>query len=291
MEDFKHITIITSQKDLAGINIKENLINKGLIENKKIKLGEKDKERKITLITTQKDSVYSENIDQQLEQQGIKTDLIIFATKHQSKAGINSLSVHSPGNWSSADFGGQSHQLCTAPANYLRTFYLELLKYEKEWQSKMNGEIVNECTHHGPFVTKPVMFIEIGSTKEAWQNKRAGGIISETLINVLSKPIPKAHNIVLGIGGLHTCPIFNKVIQRNNIAFSHICPKYQLEHLNQEILQQALERTIGEKGEKGKVDFAVLDWKGLGKYKQKVVELLASLNLDYKRPKELGVGE
>jgi D-tyrosyl-tRNA(Tyr) deacylase len=50
-----------------------------------------------------------------------------------------------------------------------------------------------------------------------------------------------------------------------------------LEKLDKEMILQSIERT------KEKVDFILLDWKGLGTEKQRIVELLKNMNLEMGR--------
>jgi len=111
------------------------------------------------------------------------------------------------------------------------------------------------------------MFIEIGSTQEHFGNKDAGDVIAKTLIEITKEELTN-QKVAIGLGGTHYCPTFNKILQRTDIALSHICPKHFLEFLDEEMLAQAIQRT------KEKVDFVLVDWKGLGKYKEKVKELL-----------------
>ena len=68
---------------------------------------------------------------------------------------------------------------------------------------------------------------------------------------------------------------------RTNYAVGHICPKYALEHLNEEMLIQAVNKTIP------KPEIILMDWKGLGQFKQKTIELLEKLNLKYKRAQNI----
>lgn len=246
--------IIISKKDIASLNIKDHLTKFNL-----------------NICTIEKESIYAENIDKE-----IKADLFIFATKHQSKTGIPSLSVHSPGNWSKAEFGGKDKTLCRAPASLLKTAFLEINKLKQD----LNYEVVMEITHHGPFLEKPCMFIEIGSSSPQWKDKLAGEVIANAINNIVSKPTEK-YRIALGIGGLHTCPNFNKILLNTDIALGHICPKYMLPHLTEDLISQAIEKT------QEKVDFILLDWKGLGKEKQRVKEMLNNLNLEYKRTDKL----
>ncbi len=122
------------------------------------------------------------------------------------------------------------------------------------------------------------MFIEIGSTEQEWTNKEAGNLIAKTIMHLIQNP-PKKYKVIFGIGGLHTCPLFNKVVERTDYAIGHVCPKYMLEHLDKELIRQAIE--------KSKAELVVVDWKGLGQYKEKVKQLLEELNLEYKKTSEL----
>ncbi len=246
------IAIITSKQDLAGVNIAEEL--------KKEPLEKYNAE----LYEVEEKSVNAENIDKKIE-----ADLFIFATKHESKSGIPSLSVHSPGNWGIAELGGKDNELCICPASYLKEALIFLEK-----NNTINYDIVQECTHHGPFLEKPCFFIEIGSTEKEWKNKEAGKIITKTIIYLL-KNKPKQYESAVGLGGLHTTPNFKKIILNSDIAIGHVCPKYNLENLNENNLKQAIEKTIP------KSELIILDWKGLKEHKEKV-KLLTS-NFKVKR--------
>ncbi len=235
------IAIITSKQDLAGINIAEELKKEDL------------KKYNAKLYEIEERSIYAENIDKKID-----ADLFIFATKHSSKSGIPSLSVHSPGNWGKAMLGGKDSELCVCPASYLK----EALKY-LEKNNTLNFDIIQECTHHGPYLEKPCFFIEIGSTEEQWKSKEAGKIISKTIMHLLKKP-PKEYKSAVGIGGLHTTPNFKKIILNSKITIGHVCPKYNLKNLNENNLKKALSKTIP------KSKLIILDWKGLGKYKEKI---------------------
>lgn len=248
--------IIISKKDPASMNIYSLLKNENLEKyNTKIHLVEKE-------------SIFCEKLDKQ-----IQADLFIFATKHESESKIPSLCVHSPGNWSKAELGGQDRKLCIAPALHLRSAFLKLVELNKEY--KLNFDVVQECTHHGPYLEKPTMFIEIGSSLEQWKNKIAGKIIVETIFSIISTS-PEKCKIAFGIGGLHTTPNFKKLLYKG-IAVGHVCPKYMLRYLDKDLILQAIKKTHP------KNDLIVLDWKGLKQHKQKIVAMLNELNLDYKR--------
>jgi len=144
----------------------------------------------------------------------------------------------------------------------------------------LGHEITMECTHHGPFLSKPAMFIEIGSHEEQWINKKAGDIIAKTIVELLEKPVKKYKTVTV-LGGGHYNHTANKIMLNSNYAVGHICPKYMLEVLNENLLRQAIERTTP------KAELVVLDWKGLGEYKQKVVGLIEEIDTKYKKVKEI----
>lgn len=85
----------------------------------------------------------------------------------------------------------------------------------------------------------------------------------------------------IGIGGPHYCNSFNKILLRTDIAVSHICPKYTLGKLDEDLMRQAIEKT------QEKVDFILLDWKGLGAEKQRIIKMLENMNLEIKRTEQV----
>jgi D-aminoacyl-tRNA deacylase len=258
--------IIVSKKDLAGLNIKKNLLK--FFEFKK-------KENfyildNIQLHTVEEESFNCNNIDQK-----INADLFIFATRHQSSKGVHSLSIHAPGNWSNADLGGLPSKLCIAPASYIKQGLITLNKLA----SHLNYEITVEQTHHGPYIEKPCFFIEIGSNKKQWQDSKSGEIIAKAIIEIIkSKPNYKS---TIFLGGGHYNHQANKILLNTNYAIGHICAKHSLVDMNEEMLDYTITRTSE------KINLVILDWKGLGKNKSKIIEILEKLNLKYERSKRL----
>ncbi len=265
--------IIVSEKDLAGMNIKENLIKEGFqetgeeFENNAV-YGLQTKNNEAALYTTKKDSVYRENIDKEID-----ADMFIFATRHQSAAGIHSFTVHPIGNFGKADFGGKEKTLCFSPAYYIKTGF-QLLKEH----NTLSHDVIQESTHHGPYLEKQAMFIEIGSSSDEWKNPKAGKIMAGVIIELLSSK-EKNYKSAFGIGGLHHAPNFRKIITGEEMAISHICPKHHLTDLNDEIIGQAIEKSVP------KAKIIVLDWKGLGAEKERIKQLAESTNLEVIRIK------
>jgi len=256
------IAIVVSLKDPAGLNIKERLI-----EGYDFKTAEQCLEfsKDIRLYTVAEESVYNEDIDKKID-----ADLFIFATKHESKSKIPSLCVHSPGNWGLAQLGGKDFSLCIAPADHIRVALFKMMKKAKG----TDYQVIQECTHHGPYLEKPCIFIEIGSSIERWKDPAAAEIIAQTIMEIAQEQIPK-HKIAIGIGGLHHTPQFTSLMEkRPDIAFGHICPKYNLENLDKEMLKQAIEKSYPGN------NLIFVQWKGISGYKQKVAAILEGMEFE-----------
>ena len=273
-----NIAIISSSNDPAGINIRNNLIELFGFEKTDEKFDNNDiyeynkiENKNIKLYLINDDLIFLENIDKK-----INADVFIFASKHRSKENTPSFAVHAIGNWDKAEFGGEEMKLCPSSAVLLKNLFVELNKIGKN----SGFEITLEATHHGPYVDKPAVFCEIGSTEKEWNYKENGKILATTIINSL-KNQNQNYKIAVGIGGPHYCNNFNKIVLKTDIAISHICPKFHLDKLNEDLIKQALEKTIE------KVDFIMLDWKGLGTEKQRIVDLLKSINLETKRTDQI----
>ncbi|MEM4230479.1 MAG: D-aminoacyl-tRNA deacylase [Candidatus Pacearchaeota archaeon] len=231
--------ILASKKDLAALNIAKELSN-----------------LHIDVQLLEHHSIYSENIDKQ-----IPGDFYIFVSMHKSEKEFKSLTIHAPGNWHNADFGGNPEKVCPTSAFFLKHIFKILNEKAKD-----SGYLVSlEVTHHGPYLEKPCCFIEIGSTEQEWIDEKAGKIIAETIkeaIESFDKANGYKYTAAVGIGGPHYCPNFNKVQNGSGYALGHIIPEYALP-LTETMLKEAIEKTI----EKPRV--AILDWKGLGKAEQR----------------------
>ncbi|MFH1064140.1 MAG: D-aminoacyl-tRNA deacylase [Candidatus Woesearchaeota archaeon] len=262
-------SIIVSIQDPAGMNIKELLIGiHGFVKTTETFHGypvcAKDG---IKLYTTDKRTIDSEGIDTEVE-----GDFIIFATRHQAGSAKKAFCVHVPGNWSKAEAGGEDKRLCTA-----------LPAMMKEALNKISGvygedefEIVQECTHHGPAIDKPCMFIEIGSTEEEWKRQDCGEVIAKVVNHITMNPVKKYKEVIV-IGGGHYNQVATKLMLNTEYAVGHVCPKHQLQNLDAEMLNQM----IAKNGKR--FEMVVLDWKGLSQDKDRIVGILEGLGIKYDR--------
>ncbi len=226
--------------------------------------------KNVEIIRTEIESIYNENLDKE-----IKTDYFIFATRHQSKAGVKSLCVHPIGNFSKALLGGKDKELISTMPSYMKAGVLELSKI-----NTLTGfEIAFEATHHGPYLEKPCMFIEIGSSEKEWKDEKAGSIIAKTILEIVKSE--KKYRSCIVLGGSHYNAVAKKIILNTEYAVGHVCPKHSLKDLDSEMIKCMIKKSDDQ------IEFAVLDWKGLGNEKQRILKLLEDNEINYKRYDQL----
>ncbi|MCK4552605.1 hypothetical protein KAT80_00175 [Candidatus Pacearchaeota archaeon] len=274
---YKKYLIIASKKDKAGINITTNLSQ----FRKNPVLSSMADNPSFDFYLVDDEIIYTKSLN--LEKIN-KYDFVIFASKHKSEKKEKTLCVHAPGNWREAQLGGEKTKVCKTSALFQKQIFEKLNSNVKEHSLDKKYKVTLECTHHGPLIDKPCIFIEIGSTENQWIDRKAGFIIAKTINQIIKEFKPNPYNeVAVGIGGPHYCPNFNKVQLNSNIALSHVIPQYALP-LDQEMIKQAIGNTEEE------VDFALLDWKGLGNAEQRkqVTEILDKLYVKYKKTSEVG---
>lgn len=273
---YKKFLVVASKQDIAGINITTQLSQ----FRKNPLLGAMSKDAKgFDFYLVEEDILHEENLD--LEKIN-KYDFIIFASKHEAEKGKKTLSIHAPGNWRFAKFGGKKYKAGKTSSQFMKQFFEKLHKNKEEYNLK-DYEVTMEATHHGPLIEKPSAFVEMGPTENEWKDRRACFVLGKTIFDVINslKENPYNENAI-AIGGPHYCPNFNKIQLKSNFAISHVIPSYVFP-LEKSMVLEATEKTEEE------IDFVLLDWKGLGNKdrRQEVLDILDNLHLNYKKTSEI----
>ena len=273
---YKKYLVVASKEDVAGMNIVSQLSQ---FRGNPLLSSIKDDEGFFDVYICNDDILFEENL---FMEKIAKYDFVIFASRHKSSSGQKSLCIHAPGNFGEASMGGKDGKVAPTSALFQKDMFETLNKNFKDHELR-DFVVTMEATHHGPLINKPCLFIEIGSDIDAWKNKKAGFIVAKTISDCVLKFKPNRYREVgFGIGGTHYCPEFNKVQLNSNVALSYVVPKYNLP-LTEEMVRDMLASTEEE------VDFAVLNWKGLGnkEFREQVISVLDKLYVSYKKIGEL----
>jgi len=181
-----------------------------------------------------------------------------------------------------ADFGGTPGRVCKTSALFQKQLF-EKLRLNAEKFHLKGYDLTLECTHHGPLINKPCVFVEIGSTETEWKDRKAGFIVAKAIFEAMRDFKENPYNeIAIGIGGPHYCPNFNKIQMNSNVAISHVIPQYVFP-LTEEMVQEAIGSTEED------IDLILLDWKGLGtsEQRQQTLDVLNKFYIQKKKTSEI----
>lgn len=199
----------------------------------------------------------------------------IFASTHRSESAKPCFTAHTPGNWGSAGMGGEPRTLNVASASRLAAAVRKMKGLSDA--SSLKWEVAVEVDHHGPTLSKPVLFVEIGSSEKEWGIPEAGMICAQGII-AAAKAAP-AMEACVGFGGTHYCPKFTRTVL-SGTPLGHIISGYSLERdgVSEEMVKQAMERNDC------RITRALLDWKGIkGERRAELVACLEKLSIKWEK--------
>jgi D-aminoacyl-tRNA deacylase len=205
-------------------------------------------------------------------------DLIVFVSRHESQDHKPIFSVHVPGNFSTAEFGGLPHTISLAPANAMRAALREMAQQQARL-GLQDFTVYYEGTHHGPSLNTPALFVEIGSTLAEWTNPLAGTVVAHAAIAAIENMVQV--EAAVGLGGSHCNRRLTSISLTSDIAFGHIIPAYAFKWLTPGLLHQCVDRTLEAN------PTLVLDWKGIdGKDRGPLQEVLDAVPYPIRRVSE-----
>ena len=272
------ILLVHSTRDIAGVNIARSILQRYSFAK--------------TMQTYQENPIYTAQINgkrinflslreeavcaQYLPEDFPDAQLIVFISRHSSLSARPTLSVHTPGNLGEADLGGLPRTLSVAPAVAMQTALKAL--YRLKLEMNLNYEVLYECTHHGPSLNVPVMFVELGSSEPQWNDSTAAQAVGDAAMYTVANFSAPTGSSVLGIGGTHYNQKFTGMALAGEAVFGHMIPKYATTTIDSAILSQCVKKTLE------KVSLAVLDWKGIASQdKPKLMSALLEIQLPFKK--------
>ena len=109
--------------------------------------------------------------------------------------------------------------------------------------ANLDYQVSFEVTHHGPHLSTPAIYIEIGSDESMWDDREAAAAIARTVLQSREEKHPS----VIGIGGGHYAPRFTEAALTRKVSFGHMVPNYALKGADadsaREIITRALDRS------------------------------------------------
>jgi len=258
------VAIICSEVDDASKNIARHLLKRVLWTRSSEVAAE------WTYGNFQLIMVEGKLIDQEALDQSLSADLLVFASRHQSKTQKGPLfTAHFTGDIAGSTRQGSNGVLARAAPCALKLVVETLTNLS-------NVKILVEATHHGPSaIETPSLFVEIGNTKAEWNNEALGDTVARALLELESRALDIACPTAVGFGGPHYAARHADVLLRSDICFGHIFAAYQLERLTREIIREAFE--------KSQAQFAYFDRKHMGSDRARIESTVHSLGFEVLR--------
>lgn len=265
--------IVATEKDIASKNIANKIIELGKFEKSEEKPYPTLKRGEDILIWYPEELIFATDLSQHY-----RPECFIFIFRHLSKNNEASLSVHTTGNLTSdVKRAGNPYELSLVNPSYMLSILRRLSKYSPE-----GYKVSYEATHHSPTnLTKPVMFVEIGSTEKEWNDSKAIEAVAKSILDLLNNPITESINCI-GFGGSHYADKFTKksLDSDYDYAFGHIIPNYEFSKITKDVIQQAIDKTIGLRK-------AVFDTRSQGKEEERklILDVLKENNIEVEKLK------
>ena len=106
--------------------------------------------------------------------EGVVDDSIVFLSRHRSSMGVPAFTVHPEGNWSDeALFGGRPKELSMAFPYGMSAMLRSIKALNKEGIA-----VTYEATHHGPFLSRPSLFVELGGNEQTICNEEYARLLA-----------------------------------------------------------------------------------------------------------------
>ncbi|CAI8248685.1 MAG: Uncharacterised protein [Methanobacteriota archaeon] len=233
------ILIIISGGDIASTNQAESLLEKCQWEEAPLVEGFKTWNcNSIRLWWRDGGVLFEDNLDIRWEKvTGEKVTEVIFPSRHVAASGLPCLTIHPIGTpqyevGENPPFGGKSAD-APPPSPRMSSWMNELKKQAKIHELLDEFTVSFETTHHGPWISVPSLFIEIGSTEDKWGNKKAASALADVIISGLnlksSAMVPEINSekVVFCLGGGHYAPQPMRLSDKG-VVIGHMLANYAL---------------------------------------------------------------
>ncbi|MFB6302260.1 MAG: D-aminoacyl-tRNA deacylase [Haloferacaceae archaeon] len=169
-------------------------------------------------------------------------DLLVVVSRHAGETGPL-LTAHHTGNFGPADYGGEPGRFARAAPAAQKAVLAALAD-----RAPSGYDVGIECTHHGPTaVDVPSLFVELGSGEAEWADPEGARAVARAVLDLRGVD-PTGRRTVVGFGGGHYAPRYERVLRETGWAVGHVGADWALDAMgdpgaNRETLERAFERS------------------------------------------------
>jgi len=244
--------LIVSDQDIASTIQGDALLARGgWLEMSKVEDGRvwKYENKDVWLWWFGKGFLMEDGLDERFSA-GIErnVDEVIFLSRHYAASGRPSLTLHVlgvPGEYphgERAEHGGIKGKVML-PNPRFASWYRLMCDAAHRHQLVPEFELTIETTHHGPCLSTPTMFIEIGSSETHWGRVDAAEAWADVMEiglgldggegigkwDSISPEERSSEKVMIGIGGGHYAPRHTDVLRKTDCWAGHQIANYALE--------------------------------------------------------------
>ena len=184
--------------------------------------------------------IRADNIDLLFKKQtGLSVYDILILSRHVSRSNTPAMTLHAIGIPGILPYGeegisGGKNGLLVPPSKYFASLFRRMNTLARKKKLDADFDLTLETTHHGPILTTPTLYIEIGSTEDEWGREDIADcwaeVISDVLVMFGSKSVyfNSDLDVMIGFGGGHYAPRHKAVILNSEINVGHIIANYSL---------------------------------------------------------------
>ncbi|WP_336023845.1 D-aminoacyl-tRNA deacylase [Halobellus salinisoli] len=205
-------------------------------------------------------------------------EFVAFLSRHAGDTGPL-LTAHFTGNFGPAEFGGEPGELSRACPNVQRAVVEAFDRHAPE-----GYEVGIEGTHHGPSdAGAPSLFVELGSSEAEWDDPEGARAVARAVLELSGVAADARADVaddapasiaesdasattteadgsaatrgcrhVVGFGGGHYAPQFERIIRETDWAVGHVASDWVLQSMgspaaNADIIDSAFERSMARR--------------------------------------------
>ena len=170
---------------------------------------------------------------------GLSVDDILILSRHVSRSNTPAMTLHAIGipgilPYGEGGISGGKNGLLVPPSKYFASLFRRMNKLARRKKLDFDFDLTLETTHHGPILTTPTLYIEIGSTEDEWVREDVADCWAEVISDILvmfggkSRYFNPDSDVMVGFGGGHYAPRHKEVILNSEINVGHIIANYSL---------------------------------------------------------------
>jgi len=185
--------------------------------------------------------IRADGIDLEHESEtGVRVEEVLVLSRHVSASETPALTLHAigvPGETPPGEPGqaGGIKGKVVPPSPRFGALFRTMQTIASERLLNQEYDLTLESTHHGPLLTRPTLFIEIGSTEDRWADSRAAEVWADSISLCLGLSgdcqiglWEGEGDVMVGLGGGHYAPRHKAVITQSGVWVGHILANYAL---------------------------------------------------------------